>query len=126
MTQQTIQKIIQLASNNQEIEIVWLYGSRARNTARQHSDYDIAIAYKTFYSEKIKSTERIQEQQLNWQDELGYDIKLSLIDINQVPIYLAFSVIAEGKVIHSANEYRLIKEEQRIMNQYEFANKSAG
>jgi len=35
-----IGKIITLAENNAEVEVIWLYGSRARNNANEDSDYD--------------------------------------------------------------------------------------
>ena len=37
----------------------------------------------------------------------------------KIPIYLAFSVISEGKVLYSNNDYRMYKEEDRIMSMYE-------
>ena len=38
------ESIPQLAAENSDIEVVWLYGSRARNTHRPDSDIDLAIA----------------------------------------------------------------------------------
>jgi uncharacterized protein len=40
--------IIELAKQNFDIAIVWLYGSHANNTANINSDYDLAVAFKTF------------------------------------------------------------------------------
>lgn len=121
-----IQQIDQLAKENPDIKIVWLYGSRARNTAHKNSDYDIAIAFNNFPKDQIDKLQRIQNLQFEWQDITGSKNFISLVDINNIPTYLAFSIINEGKIITNKDDYRLIKEEQRIMQQYEFMNQQAG
>jgi len=46
MTQQEIiQQLKSLAANDPELVVIWLYGSRARNTAHPKSDYDLAVAF---------------------------------------------------------------------------------
>jgi predicted nucleotidyltransferase len=46
MTQQEIiQQLKSLAANDPELVVMWLYGSRARNTAQPKSDYDLAVAF---------------------------------------------------------------------------------
>lgn len=121
-----IQQIDQLAKETPDIKIVWLYGSRARNTAHKNSDYDIAIAFNNFPKDQIDKLQRIQNLQFEWQDITGSKKFISLVDINNIPTYLAFSIINEGKIITNKDDYRLIKEEQRIMQQYEFMNQQAG
>ncbi|MCG5513275.1 nucleotidyltransferase domain-containing protein [Ectothiorhodospira shaposhnikovii] len=36
-----------MASADREIAVLWLYGSRAKNTATETSDYDLAVAFRT-------------------------------------------------------------------------------
>jgi hypothetical protein len=48
------------------------------------------------------------------------DGKLSIVDINTVPVYLAFNIVEYGKVLSSKNKMRELKEVQRIYNQFEF------
>ena len=38
--------IIALAEQTPDIAILWLYGSRARGTHREDSDYDLAVAFQ--------------------------------------------------------------------------------
>ena len=38
----------QFAEQNPDILIVWLYGSRAKGNAHRLSDYDLAVAFKSF------------------------------------------------------------------------------
>jgi hypothetical protein len=62
-----------------------------------------------------------QELSLIWTDELDLpDDKSSIIDIINVPVYLAFNIVEYGKVITTKNESRELKEVQRIYSQYEF------
>jgi predicted nucleotidyltransferase len=107
--------------NDEDIEVIWLYGSQAKGTAHEHSDIDIAIAFKNFNLTELDRKLRPQELSLIWSDELNLpDGKLSIVDINNVPVYLAFNIVEYGKVINTKNKSRELKEVQRIYSQYEF------
>ena len=41
-------KIIQLAQDDGNIELLWLYGSHAKGTAHKQSDIDLAIGFKAW------------------------------------------------------------------------------
>jgi len=116
-TQKNIKKIVQLAENNPEVEIVWLYGSRARGNAHSQSDYDLAIAFKTYIEDPIERRLRPELLALKWCQQLNH--QLSIIDINQVPLPLAYTVIQDNKLLYSQNDYRRMVEEQRIMSKWE-------
>ena len=47
MQEIAIQNLVNLAKKHPDIEVLWLYGSRARNTATETSDYDLAVAFET-------------------------------------------------------------------------------
>jgi predicted nucleotidyltransferase len=109
--------------NDEDIEVIWLYGSQAKGTTHEHSDIDIAIAFKNFNLTELDRKLRPQELSLIWSDELNLpDGKLSIVDINNVPVYLAFNIVEYGKVINTKNKSRELKEVQRIYSQYEFEN----
>jgi len=116
-TQKNIKQIVQLAENNAEVEIVWLYGSRARGNAHSQSDYDLAIAFKTYIEDPIERRLRPELLALKWCKKLNN--QLSIIDINQVPLPLAYTVIQDNKLLYSQNDYRRMVEEQRIMSKWE-------
>jgi len=116
-TQKNIKLIVQLAENNPEVEIVWLYGSRARGNAHSQSDYDLAIAFKTYIEDPIERRLRPELLALKWCKQLNN--QLSIIDINQVPLPLAYTVIQDNKLLYSQNDYRRMVEEQRIMSKWE-------
>ena len=81
----TQQAIIKLAKQNSDVAIVWLYGSRAKNIANINSDYDLAVAFKTFIKDDpLEKRLRPECLTLDWQRALGlHDFQLSIVDINQ-------------------------------------------
>ncbi|PCJ50946.1 MAG: hypothetical protein COA74_00290 [Gammaproteobacteria bacterium] len=110
-------KIYQLALDARDIEIVWLYGSRAKGMQTDSSDYDLAIALTEhpaknsldeYYPDKLSS---------HWTEIIGK--KISIIDINQIPVPLAYNVITDGKLILCLNDLRLHSEQQRIWSLWE-------
>lgn len=116
-----LNKITLNASLADDIEVIWLYGSQAKGTAHSQSDIDLAIAFKNFNLSELDRKLRPQELSLIWSEQLNLpDGKLSIIDINTVPVYLALNVVEYGRVICSKNSAREFKEIQRIYSQYEF------
>jgi len=113
---QTIDKIITLANNNAEV-VVWLYGSRARNNANVDSDYDLAVAFKTYIKDPVARRLRPELIALEWNKQLS--LPLSIVDINQASLPLAYTVIQDNNLIYSQNNYRRMTEEQKIMSKWE-------
>ena len=121
-----VRKIRDLAKNNLDIEVVWLYGSRATNKAQMYSDYDIAIAFKNFKLSDIERYLRPNELALEWSAILKLPEKmLSIVDINQSPSYLNYNIIEQGIVLYTNHSARLYKEQDRIYSQYEYQLKEA-
>lgn len=116
-----IEQIKAQAKNDNKIEVVWLYGSQAKGNAHANSDIDIAIAFKNFDLNEFDKKLRPEEYALLWSNALNIEEhKLSIVDINTIPMYLAFNVIEYGQVIYSRNKVREMKETQRIYSQFEF------
>jgi len=108
---------ITLAKNNAGVEILWLYGSRARGEVGKGSDYDLAVAFKNYIKDPFERRLRPEILALQWGRQLGID--LSIIDINQVPLPLAYTVVQDNTLLYSKNDYRRMIEEQRIMSKWE-------
>jgi len=116
-----LERIINNVINLDDIEVMWLYGSQAKGTSHEQSDIDIAIAFKNFTLTDLELKLRPQELSLIWSDQLNLpDGKLSIVDINKVPVYLAFNIVEYGRVLCAKNTSRELKEVQRIYSQYEF------
>lgn len=113
-------KIIQLAKANTDIAVLWLYGSRSQGTSHAHSDYDLAIAFEIFIQDPWQRRIRPEELRIDWSQVLECPIELiSIIDINTVPIPLAWEVISKGKPIWVKDSDRLMQEENRISSCYD-------
>ena len=121
MINNMLKKLTDKTLLDNDIDVVWLYGSQAKGTAHSKSDVDMAIAFKNFSLSELDRKLRPQELNLIWSEQLNLpDRKLSIVDINTVPVYLAFNIVEYGKVICSKNKIRELKETQRIYSQYEF------
>lgn len=112
-----IEQLVQLTQKNSDIDVLWLYGSRARSNNTANSDYDLAVAFKTYIDDPVERRLRPELLALQWAKLLS--VELSIIDINIVPLPLAYTVVQDNTVIYSRNDYRKMVEEQRIMSKWE-------
>ena len=120
MTSPLIDQIVTLAARNDDIAVVWLYGSRSTGQEQPHSDYDIAVAFKDFQLSSFERYLRPNELALDWSESLQIaEDKVSIIDINMAPIYLTFDVIDTGIVIYNDGSARLYVEQNRVYSQFE-------
>ncbi len=115
-----IKKIIQSAQDNPSIEVLWLYGSRAKGNWQDNSDYDLAVAFSAsvaFDSSISDQGYPCDDLAFQWSELTGQ--KISLVDINKVPAPLAVTIINEGKLVLSKNDLRLHSEMQRVWSIWE-------
>ena len=117
---QCLPQIIQLAENNNEIELLWLYGSQAKGTAHQYSDIDLAVVFKSWEKDIIERRLRPELLAIEWQQQLKLDEgQLSVLDMSHAPIPLAMSVLQVGLPLVTKNKSRQFQEQQRIMSKWE-------
>jgi predicted nucleotidyltransferase len=110
-----IQQCCAFALHNIDIEVLWLYGSQAKGTASLHSDYDFAVAFRSIPANEWERRLKPELLAQDWAERLGVaDKKISIIDINHIPIPLAYTVISTGKELYVRNPLRLAREENRI------------
>lgn len=113
-------QIIQLAQANDNIELLWLYGSQAKGNAHDKSDIDLAVAFKTWEPDIVERRLRPELLALDWQNILNLsEGKLSVLDINNAPIPIAMAVLQSGELLLSKNKSRQLQEQQRIMSKWE-------
>jgi len=122
MTQTLVLKTIkELASKHSDIDVVWLYGSRTGENYNDNSDFDLAIAFKNFDLSSTDKYLRPNELAIEWTEKLGLpQNKISLVDINLVPVYLSFNIVEYGEIIYQTETLRAYREQNRIYSQYEF------
>ncbi len=116
-----LRKFRELAEPNPDIAIVWLYGSRAKGNAHPSSDYDLAVAFNSFIKDDpMEKRLRPECLAIEWQQALGlHDFQLSVVDINQAPIPLAWEIIRADTVLFCRDENRLWREILRIHSRME-------
>lgn len=120
-----LKQLVCLAGANEQLQVLWLYGSRAKGTAGPTSDWDLAVAFDPVKQSgplgaALENRLRPELLALEWQRALGLaEGKLSVVDINQAPIPLAFAVVAANRPLYSRDEGRRLQEEARIMSQME-------
>jgi len=93
-----LKAIIELARINPDIDILWLYGSRARGNDTPESDYDLAVAFTHYLDNPVDRRLRPELLALAWHKSLQRP--LSIIDIEQVPLPLAYTVIMVKQLSH--------------------------
>lgn len=117
---QIIQSCIQMAAEDDRIDVLWLYGSRAKGTDQPDSDYDFAVAFSVFPEKAWDRRLQSELLALDWSERLGLsENQLSVADINLIPLPLAFNVIQSGQSLLVKNPLRLAREENRITSMWE-------
>jgi len=113
-------KILALATENSDIENLWLYGSYAKGTFHAGSDIDLAVVFKHWQEDIIERRLKSELLALEWQKKLGLkEGDISILDMEIASIPLAMSVLSTGKLLLSKNNARQLKEQQRIMSKWE-------
>lgn len=117
----TLNGVIDLARRDRSIDVVWLYGSRAKGVAHERSDYDFAVAFHDFIKDDpVARRLRPECLALDWQRALGLkEGEVSIVDINQAPIPLAFEIIDADSVLFCRDEERLWRETMRVHSRME-------
>ncbi len=112
--------LAELAARSDEIAVLWLYGSQAKGTATPRSDYDLAVAFRSFEKDPLERRLRPELLAQAWQDALALkEGQLSIVDINLAPLPLAHVIIRTGRVLQANDRLRVIREEQRIGSMWE-------
>lgn len=104
MNDPIINRIISLAKADSDITALWLYGSRAKGNFTPESDYDLAVLFSTRISDPLDKRLRPELLAMDWQRQLNDTLaELSIIDVNQVMIPLAFNAIS-GKLLYCRDD----------------------
>ena len=107
-----IRNLAQLETN---VDVLWLYGSRAKGTGPHSSNFDLAVAFHSFPEDEwgLRLPPELSAQ--SWSDQLNLaDGIISIADIDHIPIQLALSIIQTSKILTVKDTIRLIREEHRI------------
>ncbi|MDX3772512.1 nucleotidyltransferase domain-containing protein [Chromatiaceae bacterium AAb-1] len=113
-----LHSIISLAKANSEIAALWLYGSRARGNATTISDYDLAVLFNEYQEDALEKRLAPELLAMDWQQQLQ-SISLSIIDVQQVALPLAYTVISDNTLLFCRNDFARLEFERRVMSKWE-------
>lgn len=114
----TIQHLITLAKADSNIIALWLYGSRARGKANANSDYDLAVLFKQSPADDAERRLQPELLALDWQQATSV-FALSIIDIMQVPLPLAITVLDDNSLLYCCDDTARLLAEARLMSKWE-------
>ena len=82
------------------VKLVYLFGSRAKTTAREDSDYDFAVLFggKTTVKDEV-------ELMLNLADALNVSVdRVDVVVLDKADQELVYRVLKEGKLVYASSE----------------------
>lgn len=96
------------------VKLAYLFGSRAKGTSGQNSDFDIAILFKS-PSEPLALREITDISQ-----ELAkfFSSKIDIVSLNCASLLLKYEVVHSGKILYRENEIDRINFEVSVMKEY--------
>jgi uncharacterized protein len=102
-----------------KVDAIYLYGSRAKNTAHQNSDWDIAVIFTDYESDELERLVRPQLLEAEIESALKLYQKISIVDLEIVPIYLQISILNHGIKYFDRNVPHVKRVEQSILSKWE-------
>lgn len=117
-----IKQLIELVQVQPEITALWLYGSRARGQQHEQSDYDLAVLYNVYEKDPLERRLRSETLAYTWMQALqkrGNGAEISIVDIDIIPVPLAFTVVSDNCLLYTQNELQVMQKEQQIFSKWE-------
>jgi predicted nucleotidyltransferase len=116
--QDTLQSIIDIVTSEFEVDAIYLYGSRARASARPDSDWDLAVLFTTFERDLLERVLRPQHVEALLERQLGMYGLISVVDLEIVPPPLQMNII-RGKRIFDRGVPRVRRVEYSVISRIE-------
>lgn len=101
------------------VDAIYLYGSRAKQTAHENSDWDIALIFSDYETDLLARTLRPQMIEAALERELKLYNQISVIDLEIAPVYLQYSIIMSAVKWFDRNVPHVKRVEQSIFSKWE-------
>ena len=88
-----LERMTGMVTSRFEVGALYLYGSRARGTARPDSDWDLGILFTVYLSDSVERALRPQEVEAVLERELKMYERISVVDVENVPPPLQWNII---------------------------------
>lgn len=117
--EEMLEMIIASICRYAKVDAIYLYGSRARNTIHSNSDWDIAVIFTDYESNELERLVRPQLLEAEVESALKLYQKISIVDLEIVPIYLQMSILNHGIKYFDRNVPHVKRVEQSILSKWE-------
>ena len=101
------------------VDAIYLYGSRAKQTAHEHSDWDIAVLFSDYETDLSVRLLRPQMLEAAIERELKLYNQISVIDLETAPVYLQYSILMSAVKWFDRNVPHVKRVEQSILSKWE-------
>ena len=101
------------------VDAIYLYGSRAKQTAHEHSDWDFAVIFSEYETDAYSRLLRPQLVEAAIERALKLYNRVSVIDLETVPVYLQYSVLMSAVKCFDRNVPHVKRVEQSILSKWE-------
>lgn len=101
------------------VDAIYLYGSRAKQTAHERSDWDIAVIFSEYETDAISRTLRPQQLEATIERELKLYNRVSVVDLEISPMYLQYSILMSSIKWFDRNVPHVKRVEQGILSKWE-------
>jgi predicted nucleotidyltransferase len=113
-----LKRIINVVTSRFEVDAVYLYGSRARGTARPESDWDLGVLFTSYLSDPVERALRPQDVEAVLERELNMYGRISVVDVENVPPPLQWNII-RGRRFYDRGVPRVRRIENSIASRIE-------
>ena len=114
----SLETLVQLIQQLEEVDAIYLYGSRAKGYAREDSDWDIAVLFSQFEPDILERSVRPQLLQAELERRLNDKVELSLVDLQAVPVPLQWNII-QGQRLYDRGVPQVRRMENAIISAWE-------
>lgn len=102
-----------------QVDAIYLYGSRAKQTAHEQSDWDIAVVFSDFETDLKTRLLRPQLLEAALERELTLYNQISVIDLEAAPVLLQYSILMSAVKWFDRNVPHVKRVEQSILSKWE-------
>ncbi|MDO9267813.1 MAG: nucleotidyltransferase domain-containing protein [Methylobacter sp.] len=102
-----------------QVDAIYLYGSRAKQTAHEHSDWDIAVLFSDYETDLSTRLLRPQLLEAAIERELKLYNQISVIDLETAPVYLQYSILMSAVKWFDRNVPHVKRVEQSILSKWQ-------
>jgi predicted nucleotidyltransferase len=113
------ENITRVIQDHAQVDAIYLYGSRAKQTAHENSDWDIAVLFSDYETDLSARLLRPQLLEAAIERELKLYNQVSVIDLETAPVYLQYSILMSALKWFDRNVPHVKRVEQSILSKWE-------